>query len=198
MNTTKGILLSGGMDSIAIAYWKQPDHAFTINYGQKAAMAEIHSASQVCRALGMNHHILDIDCSSLGSGEMAGSESLDISPAVEWWPYRNQLLVTLACMKGISLGMKELYVGSVLTDNIHVDGTKEFYNKLSSVIEMQEANIKILYPAISLTTHELIELAKVPRSLIFWAHSCHTANDPCMNCSGCKKYLATLQKLGYD
>ena len=35
------ILLSGGMDSIALAYWKKPAHSITIDYGQKAANAEM-------------------------------------------------------------------------------------------------------------------------------------------------------------
>ncbi len=34
------ILLSGGMDSIALAYWKRPELAITINYGQKPFLAE--------------------------------------------------------------------------------------------------------------------------------------------------------------
>lgn len=186
------------MDSIAITYWKRPKHAFTINYGQKAALAEIQSAAQVCAELGIIHNIINVDCSSLGSGEMAGVESLNLSPAVEWWPYRNQLLVTLACMKGISLGIEELYVGSVITDNVHIDGSEAFYQNLSKVIEMQEGNIKISYPAISMTTSELIINSKVPRSILLWAHSCHTANNPCSNCNGCKKYLFTLQNLGFD
>ena len=38
MNTA--LLLSGGMDSIALAYWKRPDIALTIDYGQAAADAE--------------------------------------------------------------------------------------------------------------------------------------------------------------
>lgn len=35
------ILLSGGMDSIALAYWKRPEIAITIDYGQKPAAAEV-------------------------------------------------------------------------------------------------------------------------------------------------------------
>ena len=55
------LLLSGGMDSLAIAWWKRPDVAITIDYGQKAAEAEKRASSAVCQELGIEHHILTID-----------------------------------------------------------------------------------------------------------------------------------------
>lgn len=186
------------MDSIALAYWKKPAHAITIDYGQKAANAEIKAAEQISKHLNIKHHIVKVDCSALGSGDMNGSKSLSISPITEWWPYRNQLLVTLACMKGVNLGIKELIVGSVSTDGAHRDGTKIFYDYLYKLIEYQEGQIKITCPGIEMSTVELIKKAKLPASLLYWAHSCHTANEPCMNCNGCKKYLYTLQMLGLD
>lgn len=199
METNKtGILLSGGMDSIALAFWKKPKYSFTIDYGQKAATAEIQAAKQVSNYLNIEHHIIQVDCSSLGSGDMLAEKPLSIAPIKEWWPYRNQLLVTLASMKAISLGVKELIVGSVSTDDAHMDGTKDFYNKLSKLMEYQEGQIKISCPSIDLSTVELIKASNVPDSILFWAHSCHTSNEPCMHCNGCKKYLATLQKLGLD
>ena len=35
----RALLLSGGMDSIALAFWKRPEIAITIDYGQRAAEA---------------------------------------------------------------------------------------------------------------------------------------------------------------
>lgn len=192
------ILLSGGMDSIALAYLKRPKYAFTLDYGQKAALAEINAARQVCKELSIDHHIISVDCGSLGSGDMSSKPSISMSPVSEWWPYRNQLLVTLACMKGVVLGIDELIVGSVRTDGAHKDGTMEFYSYLSTLVQYQEGAIKISCPAIDLTTVELIRKSKLPESLLLWAHSCHTSNEPCMNCNGCKKYLFTLQSLNLD
>lgn len=45
------LLLSGGMDSISIAWWKRPDIAITLDYGQRAAEAEIKAASATCSDL---------------------------------------------------------------------------------------------------------------------------------------------------
>lgn len=191
------ILLSGGMDSIAIAYWKKPDIAITIDYGQRCAEAEIRSASYVAERLGMEHHVIKVDCSSLGSGCLNGSEPLAIAPMLEWWPYRNQLLVTLACMKAISLGVKTIYVGSIKQDgDRHKDGTKEFYDLISRLTEFQEGNIRIEMPASEMNTADIVRHYRVPLYLMLHSHSCHTANVPCLDCPGCVKNFAVRKELG--
>lgn len=198
LQDNKGILLSGGMDSISLAFLLRPRHAFTVDYGQNSAQAEIHAASQVSKTLDIEHHVLSVDCSSLGSGNLSRNAPLEFAPVVEWWPFRNQLLVTLACMKGITFGLSHLIVGSVKTDDSHSDGTSEFYERISDLIYHQEGRIQIEYPAIKMDTLELIEKSGVPLSVLLWAHSCHTSNEPCMTCNGCLKYLSVLQNLGLD
>lgn len=192
----KAILLSGGMDSIALSYWLRPEIAITLDYGQKAAEAEIKVASHIAKILGMEHHIIRVDCSSLGSGDLVGSNPVSDAPVSEWWPYRNQMLVTLALMKAIQLGVCELMVGSVKTDAQHTDGTKEFYRKLSDVVAMQEGNIIVTAPAIDMTTIELVNKSKVPENILLFAHSCHTSNQPCGRCHGCMKYMYVKNQLG--
>ena len=192
----KAILLSGGMDSIALAYWLRPEVAITLDYGQRAAEAEIAAATRVARILGMEHYVLRIDCSSLGSGDLVGSEPISDAPITEWWPYMNQMLVTLALMKAIQLGVGELMVGSVKTDAQHLDGTPEFYEQLSKLVSMQEGEIKVTAPAIGLTTVELVQKAGIPDRILMYAHSCHTSNFPCGRCHGCNKYMYVKEQLG--
>jgi 7-cyano-7-deazaguanine synthase len=90
------LLLSSGMDSLAIAWWKRPDLAVTIDYGQLPAAAEVAASRSVCRYLGIEHHLVGVDCRALGSGDMAGSGADAHALASDWWPYRNPLSVTLA------------------------------------------------------------------------------------------------------
>jgi 7-cyano-7-deazaguanine synthase len=104
----KALLLSGGIDSIALAYWKRPQFAFTINYGQSAASAELEASRIVCQKINIKHITIDVDCSKLGSGDLLKKKSIEIAPSTEWWPYRNQLLVTLACMKAIDFNIWRL------------------------------------------------------------------------------------------
>ncbi|RYE15577.1 MAG: 7-cyano-7-deazaguanine synthase, partial [Sphingobacteriaceae bacterium] len=127
------ILLSGGIDSIALTYWKKPDVAITVNYGQAPAETEIRTSATIAKALNIPHYIVTADCSKLGSGDLLNQAALSVSPSSEWWPYRNQLLVTLACMKGIALGIGELMLASVKSDGFHKDGTAQFYKLMSQL-----------------------------------------------------------------
>lgn len=191
----KAILLSGGMDSIALAYWKRPAIAFTIDYGQAAAPAELAAAAQVANELEMQHQILRVDCSSLGSGDMAGSAPASVAPVPEWWPFRNQMLVTLAGMKAISLGVNELMIGSVSSDGQHADGRPEFFEALDRLMHLQEGGINVTAPALHLTTVELIQESAIPAGLLGWAHSCHTGPLACGGCRGCTKHYDVTREL---
>jgi len=189
------LLLSGGMDSIAIAYWKRPDVAFTIDYGQLSARGEIYASESVCHSLEIPHQVINVDCSSLGSGDLAGTTPAKLAPVSEWWPFRNQLLLTLAGMRAVSLSVSTLLFGSVRTDVAHADGRQEFFEKMDHVFSLQEGSLRINAPAIHLTTVELIKTSGVPLSLLGWAHSCHVFDFACGNCRGCFKYLGVMKEL---
>lgn len=191
------LLLSGGMDSICIAWWKRPELAVTIDYGQAAAQAEVMAARAVCAQLGIEHHLIRVDCRELGSGDMAGREADAAAPASDWWPYRNQLLVTLAAMKVISLSASKLYIGTVRSDELHRDGTVRFVELINELLQYQEGGLQVEAPAIAMSTLELARTVSVPAELIAWAHSCHKANLPCGSCRGCNKYEASMFELGY-
>jgi 7-cyano-7-deazaguanine synthase len=194
----KALLLSGGMDSLCVAWWKRPEMAITIDYGQLPATAEIAAATAVCRSLEIEHHIVRIDCKALGSGDMVGARPDLNAPASDWWPYRNQLLATLAAMKAISLGVTHLILGTVRSDGSHRDGTPEFVALLDQLLSMQEGHIHVECPSIHLSTSELARVSGVMPELLAWAHSCHKANVPCGDCRGCNKYFQTLQELQSD
>lgn len=189
--------MSGGMDSVAVAWWKKPDIAYTINYGQKSAYGEIRAASAVCTALSIPHRILTVDCRSLGSGDMAGSTPSPLAPVSEWWPFRNQLLLTIAGMAAIQDGIGVLLFGTVKTDSIHRDGCPQFFEIASQLIENQEGNIQVKAPAISMTSADLIKTASIPASILSWAHSCHTSEFACGYCRGCLKHSLVMAEIGY-
>lgn len=56
------LLLSGGLDSVALCYLERPALALTIDYGQLAAEAEINAAEAVCQSTSIRHHVLRADC----------------------------------------------------------------------------------------------------------------------------------------
>lgn len=192
---SSAILLSGGIDSIALAYWKRPKVAFTLDYGQTPAETEIKVSKVVTKELGIEHYVIKVDCSSLGSGDLMNQKAIEGSPSTEWWPFRNQMLITLASMKGISLGVTELMTASVKSDGFHKDGTSSFYEFIDNLMAFQEGNIRVSAPAINLTSSELVLASGVPDSLLHWAHSCHKSNIACGNCRGCNKYRQVMHEL---
>lgn len=189
------LLLSGGMDSTAIAYWKKPSAAITINYGQVPASAEIRAASDVAEALNIEHFIVKSDLSSLGSGDMAGSTPLDIAPVTEWWPFRNQLLITLAAMKAVQIGVKKIIIGTLKTDKCHADGTNQFITAMNVLLNKQEGELSLEAPAITLSASELIIKSGVPHEVLAWSHSCHISDYACGVCRGCRKHYETMESL---
>lgn len=193
-----GLLLSGGMDSVAIAYWKRPAIAITINYGQKPAEGEIRAASAVASALNIHHEIISLDCSALGSGDLAGVSPIPSAPMTEWWPFRNQFLVTIAAMKLISMNVEELYIGTVKSDSFHADGRSDFIDCINKLLLLQEGHLSLIAPAIDMTSDELIVKSEIPKDILSYSHSCHTLSYACGKCRGCTKHYETMSALGYD
>lgn len=192
------ILLSGGMDSTALAFWKRPKIAITIDYGQLSALGEIRAAKKITAELNIQHEIITVDCRSLGSGDLAGLPESSFAPVSEWWPFRNQLLITLASMRAINLDVNEIICGSVKTDSLHIDGRPDFFNAINYLTSMQEGTIQVSAPAINLTSKELVDISGIDISLLAWSHSCHTAAFACGNCRGCYKHQNVMAQLGYD
>lgn len=183
------------MDSTALAWWLRPDCALTIDYGQQAAAAEFRAARTVASRLGIEWHRITLDARALGSGDMAGTPADPLAPASDWWPYRNQLLVTIAGMQAVRLGVNELMLGTVATDSQHADGQARFVAAIDALMQLQEGGLRVTAPAIGLTTLQLVQTADVPRHLLAWAHSCHKADVACGHCRGCNKYFETWQAL---
>jgi 7-cyano-7-deazaguanine synthase len=192
------LLMSGGMDSISIGWWKRPDLAIFVDYGQLPAAAERAAGTAACRAMDIRCETVRADCSSLGSGNMAGLPSNTFAPVPEWWPFRNQLILTLAGMAALRLGSTELMIGTLITDDQHADGRPEFVNRASELMEMQEGGLIVSAPAIGLTAVDLVRTSGIPKDVLAWAHSCHTGELACGQCRGCVKHYETWKALGWD
>jgi 7-cyano-7-deazaguanine synthase len=186
------------MDSSALAWWLRPDIAITIDYGQLAAPAEIAASTSICQLLGLRHEIVHVDCRALGSGDMAGERPDAHAPASDWWPYRNQMLITFAGMKAIALGATQLWIGTVSSDGTHADGRGRFFELINELMAFQEGNLSVEAPAIGLSTVDLVRRSGIPASALAWSHSCHRANVACGQCRGCNKYFEVYHELGYD
>ena len=193
----RAILLSGGVDSAAVAFQEKPQLAIVVDYGQKPAVGEWRAARAISKRLGIKLEAIQIDCSSLGSGDMAGTCASPHAPVPEWWPYRNQLLVTLAAPVALRSGAKEILLGTVSTDGQHADGTPEFIRALNLLMMIQEGQIKVSAPSLDKTSIELVRASGIPVSLLAWTHSCHVANLACGQCRGCVKRAIVFEEIGF-
>lgn len=195
--TKRALLLSGGMDSTALAWAIRPELAITIDYGQLAAVGELRAAKSICEALGLRPRVVSVNCRQLGSGDMAGSEPNIVAPVSEWWPFRNQLLITLAAAVALQEGMTSVVLGAVASDGCHADGRPVFFEDMRRILRGQEGNLELEAPAILESTAALCRRVAVPFEILAWAHSCHVSEHACGVCRGCRKHRESMRELGY-
>jgi 7-cyano-7-deazaguanine synthase len=192
------LLLSGGIDSIAIAAWRRPKICLTIDYGQKPARAEIAASRRISSDIGLEHVVLSAQIPSLGVGDMAGTLGSSHSVHSEFWPFRNQYLITLAGAMALKHGCDTVLIGTVATDTRHKDGTPQFVSMITQLMMMQEGSIRASAPAQTLSSVELVQLSGVDLSVLGWAHSCHVGNLACNRCRGCQKHTEVMTQLGIE
>lgn len=191
------LLFSGGIDSTCIAAHMKPWRLLHINYGQRSAAGEQRAASAVGEQLDATLSTLEVDCSAIGYGDLSRRAPLSLSPSPEWWPFRNQLLVSLAAAWAVANGGDAVVLGCVKTDGFHVDGTPAFVEHLDALVRLQEGRVRVLAPGIQYTTVELVRLSGVTESLLGWTHSCHCAAFGCGCCRGCNKRAEVFGELNW-
>ena len=191
------LLLSGGLDSTSIAAWHRPEHCLGIDYGQQAAAAEKRAAEAVASHLGLAFSHLSVNATAIGGGLMARNSERQEGRTLEWWPFRNQLLITVAAAWAVVRQIDEVLIGSVSGDgDRHADGRPEFYDAMTTVLRLQEGSVSVSAPAIELTAATLIKVSGVDDGALGWTHSCHVADLPCGVCPGCRKRAEVLAEAG--
>lgn len=191
------MLLSGGVDSAALAAAERPAAALFIDYGQRPATAERRAAGAVAAALGLELHEIALDLRPLGGGLLLDEKPIPGAPSPEWWPYRNQMLVTAAAAVALRLGLDRITVATVAGDgDRHADGTEQFYMALDTLLQLQEGHVGVATPAIHETSEELVARSGLGEDVLAWTVSCHRAALPCGDCPGCWKRARVMSTIG--
>lgn len=188
----KALLFSGGIESTCLAYWKRPDICLTVDYGQICAKGEIESATAIAKHLKLNHRVVRLR-SNFKYGMLSGEDVGEIQKP-EFWPFRNQLLGTIAAMTLYRDNVREIWFGSVGTDTRFLDGSRGFFKAFNNLSSQQEGGIKIEAPALELSSERLIAKSKTPRSILGATFSCHMSSIACGDCPGCRKHQRLLYK----
>ena len=182
------MLLSGGLDSAAVAAIEGPTRALFIDYGQVPAEAEWAAAQAVARHLSLDVERLCVDVSSVGSGLLADTPQMPGAPTPEWFPFRNQFLVTIAAACAAKHGLGAVLLGVVAGDgDRHSDGTTQFVSTLDMLVRDQEGHVRVLAPQITTPARQLLVRSNLPQEVLSQTHSCHANNDPCGECPGCRR-----------
>ncbi|MGZ8287097.1 MAG: 7-cyano-7-deazaguanine synthase [Allosphingosinicella sp.] len=188
------LLFSGGIDSTCLAWMERPDRLAFIDYGQIPAKGELRASRAIAGELGLALDVHVTDLRAFGGGSMAGRIGPADAPP-EFWPFRNQMLITLAAMIYASQGATELMVGTVRSDRQHSDGRARFLRAMSAVLRSQ-SGLSVRAPAANEQTHALAKRSGVPVELLGWTFSCHTGEWACGQCRGCQKHAEIKGKLG--
>jgi 7-cyano-7-deazaguanine synthase len=190
------LLLSGGLDSSALAAWIRPGACLFVDYGQLAARSERWASERVAKELNLPWFELSVDCTPIGSGLMSEQPQVAVAPSTEWWPFRNQLLGTLAVAWAIARGFTRVAFGTVRGDGArHADGSEAFFSAFDALVAGQEGGIRIWTPATDLSTEELIMTSGIRRSVLGLTFSCHASDSGCGACPGCAKRTAVFDSL---
>lgn len=190
----RALLFTGGLDSTALSWMLRPEKLVFFDYGQRPAKGEERAARAVAAAVGIALDIQRVDMSAFGHGTMStsGVPLASATKAPEFWPYRNQMLITLAAMNYAADPLAEILVGTMIGDDAHPDGRKEFISAIDSLIR-QQSGVRVVAPAIEMTTLQLIRKACVPKSVLGWTFSCHTGEWACGYCRGCNKHRQVIE-----
>lgn len=187
MGKLKVLLFSGGVESTCLALLEQPDLAVNIDYGQVCATGERNAAEHIARLLSLPLKAIDVPMAHLGRGDLTGTPQPPNDPIPEHWPFRNQMLVTIAAMAQASHEECELLIGTVSGDSVHADGHEGFVDAMSQVLNRQYSGFSLRAPAIKYSTESLLMRSGVSQDLLGWTFSCHRSNVACGRCRGCNK-----------
>jgi len=168
--------ISGGLDSSVIlsivARAASEIYAITFDYGQK------HRKEIQCAGFQLinydtieQHKILDIqffkkiaNTSSLTNNKIKVAHTKDVlgdAQTVNYVPFRNMMMLSIACSYAESVGAETVYHGSALVDSQagYWDGSAEFLEQINHLTALNRKNrIKIEAPLINLSKKEIISL----------------------------------------
>jgi 7-cyano-7-deazaguanine synthase len=191
------LLLSGGMASACVAAWRRPEVCLFVDYGQASASSARAASRAIAHELGTAWVALSLDWTGLQlerlaqdprSRAMAGL-LFGGAAAGAWpggWPYRNQLLVTVAAAWAGPRGYGELMLGAGHTDaEARPDGNHLFFRRVDQLVRMQPGGLRVTLPALGHSLAELVQLSGARAGLLRLTYACEVAGEACGSCAGC-------------
>ena len=197
------VIYSGGMDSFTVLNRAVKDgkqvFALSFDYGQRH-VKELACASSVCRALHINHKIIDISAINQILAGSSLTDDIDIpeghyeaenmkSTVV---PNRNMILLSLAVGYAVSVGASQVYYGAHSGDHaIYPDCRPEFVAKMNNVCQIANYEaVEIFSPYLNVTKSAILAdgIAMGLRYDETW--TCYNGREKaCGKCGACQERL---------
>jgi 7-cyano-7-deazaguanine synthase len=200
--------ISGGLDSsviLSIACQQHDDvYAITYDYGQKHNKELLYAGSQIDQYRNIeDHKIIDIKffkdiapTSSLTNNNIKVAHAKDVlgdAQTVNYVPFRNMMMLSIACSYAESVEAEIVYHGSALVDSQagYWDGSIEFLEQINKLTALNRKNrIKIEAPLIQLSKKEIINIGLDNGVNFEDTWTCYEGKDKaCGYCTACSSRI---------
>jgi 7-cyano-7-deazaguanine synthase len=200
--------ISGGLDSSLLLniadFQKDEIYAISYNYGQKHEKELLYAEKQIQYYNTIkDHKIIDLKflktiapTSSLTNDNISVAQARNVlgdAQTVNYVPFRNMLMLSIACSYAEAVGANTVFHGAALVDSQagYWDGSIEFLNSINELTSLNRKNrIEIEAPLIDLSKAEIIKLG-IDNCLHFedtW--TCYEGKDKaCGYCTACSSRI---------
>lgn len=200
------VCYSGGMDSTVLLFSAKEEHsnvlALSFAYGQKHRK-ELEVANTVAKQLGVTHKVINISffkevasVSSLTNSEIPVAKARDVMgdpQTVNYVPFRNIMLLSIACATAESWGADVVYHGAAQADSVagYWDGSPEFIQKMNELTILNRRHkIHISAPLLDKSKEQIIKLGTQLGVDFKQTWTCYEGVDlACGQCTACSLRL---------
>jgi len=203
------ILYSGGMDS-SVALYKYANEiklAVSFDYGSKHNKIEIEYATQNCKALGIEHRVIEIDLNKMGfvsdllqsGGEIPDGHYEDETMKKTVVPFRNGIMLSITAGIAESIDCNKLLISNHAGDHaIYPDCRPEFINSMNDAIRFGTYNnVEIFAPFTNFSKREIALIGKEINVPFEKTYSCYNGQEQhCGTCGTCTERKEALE--GFD
>ncbi|HLP06313.1 MAG TPA: 7-cyano-7-deazaguanine synthase QueC [Paludibacter sp.] len=203
------ILYSGGMDS-SVALYQYAERirlAVSFNYGSKHNAREIEYAAENCKALGIEHRVIEMDLNKMGfvsdllqsGGAIPDGHYEDESMKKTVVPFRNGIMLSIAAGLAESMDCKYVLISNHAGDHaIYPDCRENFIQAMNEAINLGTyTNSEILAPFTNLSKREIAFIGKEINVPFENTYSCYNGGEVhCGTCGTCTERKEALD--GFD
>ena len=195
--------VSGGIDSSVLLAYAKTKHTqvfpITFDYNQRHSKelfyAEMQSGSDYNK-IPLTFLRQIANTSSLTNDNIDVAKTKDVlgdAQTVNYVPFRNQMLLSIACAYAEAVGAEAVYHGAALIDSQagYWDGSVEFLNSINNLIALNRKHkISILAPLIDKTKAEIILMGKDLGVDFARTWTCYEGkNIACGYCTSCSSRI---------